>query len=595
MTNLERQISRVRKRLTTNLFLSRLALGLTLGSGVWALALLTERLFQLGIPLAAGIWIAAGLALTIALVGTWLAGVAPLRAALELDRAAGLKERVSTGLVCRANSDPFAQAAVHDAEKSAAGVHVPALVPYRAPRQWPAPLALVASAALLYWLMPQFNLLAADERDDAGDAESRQTERRQIEIELRTQQDRLRERLEDKPHLAGVLGDLTELEIPQDPGVTPDDIRRDVVKKVESVTDKLKEKLEQTDMKMLEALRADLAKLDAPRGDDAAARLAQAMAKGDMQEGRKALEDIKKQIEEASQSENLSPEQKAQLADMRRKLEDIAMQLQKLAEQEQRMQKELENKAGLSPDEAKRLLEQLKGADPKQIEKALQQALADKQVTPEQIKQMAQKLAQDRQVQQQLKQMGQAMQQAAQACQQGSGEGQGAAGAGGQMSLDAAMGMMSELEMAQQMMAELQAELSELKELKAGMCRNPGRRSDNGDQIGQQGPQEGLGYGAHTGKKAAAHGMKSTKAPSKITAGEIIGQMLIDGPQVKGELSAEVVAAVNAATRDATDAIEREEVPRQYEKVLREYFESLAGLVDGAKQAPAEAPASPAR
>lgn len=64
-----------------------------------------------------------------------------------------------------------------------------------------------------------------------------------------------------------------------------------------------------------------------------------------------------------------------------------------------------------------------------------------------------------------------------------------------------------------------------------------------------------------------------------MRGGEIIGQMLIDAPQIKGEAAAELRDAVNSAVRDATDAVERNQIPRQYEHVLKVYFERLAGLI----------------
>lgn len=587
---IDRQIRSVRKRQNTNLFLSRLAFGITVAAGLWAIALLAQRLFELGLPMMQAVWAAGGLAVIIGAAGTMISRVTPLQAAVRIDAAAGLKERVSTALAFRTNSDPFAQAATHDAEKIAAGVHVPTHVPYRAPREWPMPLAVVAAAALLYAFMPQMNLLAADPSVEPEQSQRETIKREQINMAIREQMERAKQRLEDKPQLQKLAGALDALEIPDDPTMKPDDIRRDVVKKVESVSEKIREQMQSSDLKLLEALKRDLAKLDAPRGDDAASKLAQALAKGDMQQAHKAMEDLKKDLEDAAKSDKLSDEQKAKLAAMRKKLGDLSAQLEKLAKQD-RMEKELENKAGLSKEQAKKLLEQLKNMDPKQVEKALQKALAEKGVSKEQIKKLAQKMAQQKQLQQQMKQMAQAMQQAAQACKNPNGQGQDGKDSGeGQMSLDSAMGMMSDLEMADQMMQELQAQLSDLDSLKQGVCRNPNQGRPDSDKIGNQGPQQGLGYGATTGKQAAAHGYKSTKVKSQIRGGEIIGQMLVDGPQVKGELSAEAREAVNAAQRDATDAIEREEVPRQYEKVLREYFESLAGLAGGKPAESGKAP-----
>ncbi len=54
--------------------------------------------------------------------------------------------------------------------------------------------------------------------------------------------------------------------------------------------------------------------------------------------------------------------------------------------------------------------------------------------------------------------------------------------------------------------------------------------------------------------------------------------MLVDAPLLKGEAAADVQEAVNASQRDATDAIERNAIPRQYERAVKTYFDRLAGL-----------------
>jgi hypothetical protein len=147
--------------------------------------------------------------------------------------------------------------------------------------------------------------------------------------------------------------------------------------------------------------------------------------------------------------------------------------------------------------------------------------------------------------------------------------------------MEGAMGQLSDLEMAEQMMNELEAQMAELEDLKAGVCQGNGMCPKPGDpnKIGQQGPNAGLGYGSRIGKERGAHGLKAAKAQTRTQGGQIIGQMLIDGPQVKGEATAEVTEAVNSAVRDAEDAVEREEIPRQYQRVVQLYFERLAGLM----------------
>ena len=65
----------------------------------------------------------------------------------------------------------------------------------------------------------------------------------------------------------------------------------------------------------------------------------------------------------------------------------------------------------------------------------------------------------------------------------------------------------------------------------------------------------------------------------RYQSGTIIGQLLIDGPQVKGQVSKDVVGAALSQIRDAQDAVERQEIPRQYEKVAKEYFGRLTGVL----------------
>ncbi len=97
--------------------------------------------------------------------------------------------------------------------------------------------------------------------------------------------------------------------------------------------------------------------------------------------------------------------------------------------------------------------------------------------------------------------------------------------------------------------------------------------------MGEQGPNFGLGFGSKTGKQKTATVGKPTKIQSQMQAGQIIGKVLVDGPQIKGQATAEQREAVTAAQRDMEDAIEHDQIPRQYERATRQYFERLAGLI----------------
>ncbi len=73
--------------------------------------------------------------------------------------------------------------------------------------------------------------------------------------------------------------------------------------------------------------------------------------------------------------------------------------------------------------------------------------------------------------------------------------------------------------------------------------------------------------------------MQPTKANVRAQGATIIGQMLVDGPQMRGQATAEARDAVSSAQRDAQDAIDRDEIPRQYQGAVQKYFEQLAGLL----------------
>ncbi len=579
------QIVRAQRRLNANLFFEQLALGVAAGAVGLALAVIVGRTFGVHWPLWASLGGAGLVAAVVTIAGVALRRANRLRAALALDEAAGLKERLSSALTIAASADPFSQAALRDAEQHADRVHLPTQMPLRAPRLWPWSIAGSGLAALAVMFMPTLKLFAADPVQDAADSKAVVKEREAVTAAVNQQINKIKEMAEGDKSLEALAKDLKPLDLVDKPTRTPEDVRREAIKKIDQIASKLEQKQSEQNSEAQRELKRMLAGLKPELQKSGDNELTQSLAKGDFQGAKKNLQDVKKQLEDAARKGDAEAQKK--IAEIQKKLEDLSKQLDKLADNKQ-LQKELENKAGLSEEAAKKLLEQVQKMDPKDVQKALEKALADSKLTPEQLKQLAQKIAQNKQAQEACKQLAQAMQQAAQQCQKPGGEGEGQ---DGQQSsgLDAAMGQLSDMEMAEQMMNELEGQLAELGELREGICQGnkPGKKND---EIGQQGGQEGLGYGARIGEEKSAHKLKPTKEKTQRQGGEIIGQMLVDGPQLKGEAQAEVRAAISSELRDASDAIERDEVPRQYERVLRVYFDSLAGL---ARPRGADAPAPP--
>ena len=67
-----------------------------------------------------------------------------------------------------------------------------------------------------------------------------------------------------------------------------------------------------------------------------------------------------------------------------------------------------------------------------------------------------------------------------------------------------------------------------------------------------------------------------TKTPQKVKPGgklEVIG--MVNGKQTKGESQLDIEASVEANTAAATDALNRQNIPRDYKKHAKEYFEQV--------------------
>lgn len=591
MPNLEHRIQQARFRLNINVLLSKLGMALVVSSAAWGLYWIIQRTFAFPFPAALSIGAAVGLAATITGVMTFLARRDALAAALRIDQAAGLKERLSSAFTLSRSSDPYAIAAVSDAERRAAGIHVPTHIPIQAPHTWPWSVATLLVAGLLFAFMPQLNLFANEEKkQDPLALERAAGEKVAVKQAFSEEMNKVRKLVEDTPGLADLKDDLKAMDIPDDPGAKPEDVRRDVLKKLDKVADQLSEKRDSMQLKTMEEIKKELAKIEPKQGKDPTSKLSQALAQGSTEEAKKAIDDLKKELEEAA--EKGDPESKQKMQEMAQKLDDLSKKMKELGDQ-QKTQKELENKAGLNEEQAKKMLEELAKMDPKQLEKELQKRLGDKSgMNAEQIKEMAKKLAQNQEAKKQMQEMAKKLAQAAQQCQkacdnpgqngQKSGDAQAAADA-----LSQAADQLSEMEMAEQMANELDAQLNDLKNMREGMCQGNGQRqgTNPSDEIGNQGPNEGLGYGSRIGKEAGAHKYKSVRAEVRAQNGQIIGQLLIDGPQIKGQAAAEVKNAVNAAVRDATDAVEHDRVPRQYHDVTKHYFEELARLANQSSNA----------
>jgi len=85
----------------------------------------------------------------------------------------------------------------------------------------------------------------------------------------------------------------------------------------------------------------------------------------------------------------------------------------------------------------------------------------------------------------------------------------------------------------------------------------------------------GQGRGGIAPEQQTAVGFKSEHAEVHTGKGAIIGQFLVDGEQTKGEVNSVLAEVAPAAQREASDRINRDRVPRQYQQAVKEYFSNV--------------------
>jgi hypothetical protein len=95
----------------------------------------------------------------------------------------------------------------------------------------------------------------------------------------------------------------------------------------------------------------------------------------------------------------------------------------------------------------------------------------------------------------------------------------------------------------------------------------------------------GQGRGGLAREEKTAVSFKTERTKVHVGRGATTGEFLIDGEQVKGEVSSSLRDVVSASEHEAADLIHRDRVPRQYHKAIKEYFSSLRR---SAKLPPAE-------
>lgn len=165
MSRLDQLIDAVRTRFLVQKLLDYGAWTLCCAAGVVLLLILVARIFLITLPpytlLMGG---AAVLAILVALVLALVHSPSREGTAIKVDEVLGLKERFSTALEARGSSDPFARAAVTDAEARARDVSIKHRFPLRFPRQAAYTMAAILALFLTDRFMPQLDVTGKQEK-----------------------------------------------------------------------------------------------------------------------------------------------------------------------------------------------------------------------------------------------------------------------------------------------------------------------------------------------------------------------------------------------------------------------------------------------
>ena len=506
-------------------------------------------------------WVAPAMAVTGLLVAAllWARGRrSDLQVAMSVDERLELREKLSTALHCQNRQDAFAQAAIEDAVHTARDPRIREQVGRRfaigAPRGWWISPVLVL-AAVAASLLPQADLFARDMAPALDVVAAKKQADESIDALIKA--------IEDKPQLSSelsdLLGELTKEGTDPDALRSPQQVKRDAIKKVTDLNKRLDEIVNGEKGQTLEAMSRALAKLDTPE-DGPAKDLADALARGDFSMAKKALDELRAKM----QSGQLSDEQKKLAAEQ---LKNLAEQLEKLAQQQAQLEEAL-RQAGLDPQLA---------MNPEALKQALENNPNLNQQQIQQIQQMAQ-------AQQAAASMCRGMGAACQAM--AGGMMAGGIGQGGQ-----AMGdQLSDLESLQLLISEAMAAAGACQGFGDGLGQGLSMEAAMQQWMASQGGAfggSGRGAGGQAPRAPTPTRMKIQKAPIKTTEGPIIARQLVEGPQFVGESRQAVKEVVASIVEGYEEALIEEELPRKYHEAQKHYFGELENLTS-AQDAPAE-------
>ncbi len=590
MSLINQRVAAARRRLWMNRYLQYLGTGLIWAGLAWLVAVAVKKTLVHDLPLDYAAMAAGGLAALAALIWLIVTAEDSISAAVALDQAGAAKERLSTALYLRNSEDPFSQAAVADAERTAAMIQVRLVLPVRYPKRVNHALIGWGAALLLLWLLPTI--------DVTGQLQATQKKKDEIkrQQEIVTKQveqiQKAKEQLQkaDKPNVE-LTKKLDELEQQlTSMSKQPEKMGIEAVKEMTSLKDQARQQAQNL-QQQTEALQASLSKLALTKMDSESLvnQFSKQLAGGNFKESKQALQQLQKQIADAGKDP-------AKAAELAKQLDQIAKALK-----DQQIPEELAKQlkaAGMNQQQMQKLAQAMKDGKPMSAAdmKNLQQAMKDQGLSDQQMNQMMQKLNNALKASQMANKLGQSMADASADLKQ-QGGGKKSSGQPGQKGDGDQSGDPSEstpgngqgkgkgdLADASDQLGEMEAMQSEMESMQALLADVQGKSGQNGmgQNPGAGNPGKGMGMGAlgqgRGGVAPIEHtptALTKSKVETKWRNGRIIGEYFDDSQQVKGESRKELVDVLSSAERDAAKTIDEHKLPPQYDGPVGEYFRQL--------------------
>ena len=544
MKELDRPIGRVWRRLRLQRFLASTVWCLAGGLAVATVVLGVEKLGQVPVPGAAW-WpfaISGGLSLVVAGLIAALTGPDRTDAAVALDRAFGLNERLSTALTLpeELRSTPAGQALVADAIRHVVDLDVTDRFGLSIPRRAWVPIvpALVAGAILLVPEWSRRNSPTAAASSSATTEDKKVVAKQTSALGKKMAEQR---KAMDKQKFAEADKLLAEVEkAANELAKAPPAEKDKAMMALNKLTDSLKERQKQ--LGSPEQTNRQLQQLKDMSTGGPADDFSKALAKGDFEKAAKEMAQLKEKLASGKMTEKEKEALKQQVGEM-------AQQLQKLANLEQR-------------------------------KKQLEEAMKNGGLTKEQFEKEMGKINDQAKGMEKLQKMAQQLAKAEEAMKQGDTK-----------KAAEALGMSEQQlqKMAQEMseMQSLEGAMADLQQAKEGMNgEGPDGNNQFGDAFNQLGQGRRKGQGDGNGGRGVGDGPRA-EAPDNVASYNTKsknqygkGAAIIEGTapptsQTKGFSKFEVQGEIETQAGSAADALSTQKVPKSVEKHIRGYFDQI--------------------